>query len=223
MNQPAAPVVFLGSDPRSITGAAKLLRGGAVLAIPTDTVYGLSASVFRPEAMRRVLRVKERSHTQGLPVLLATAADLPILTGDVSRAAWKLIAAFWPGALTLVFPAKRGTPVELTGGGTTVAARVPAGRTILSLLQSLGEPVVGTSANIHGQMPAVTAAQVLERMPDRIDGILVDDELPGSGEASTVVEIVSDRCFVHRRGAIPAEALRQALGSMALVLPGEQR
>ncbi len=206
------PVSLRADRPEDILSAARILRTGGLVVIPTDTVYGLAASVFQPEAIERIFEVKRRPPESALPVLLASAVDLPILVRDVPRTAWILINRFWPGPLTLILPASPTLTREVTRGSDTVAVRVPAHRPTLMLLQCLGEPIAGTSANMHGAPPASTSDEVIRQIGANIDGILVDDETPRSGLASTVVEVLPDECVLHRKGSIGADQIRQAVG-----------
>lgn len=179
--------------------------------MPTDTVYGLAASLFRPEAVERVFTIKRRQPEAPVPVLLATAADMPLLAREVPRIAWTLIDHFWPGPLTIVLPARPSVPRIVTGGGATVGMRVPRGRTILSLLETVGEPIVGTSANRHGAPPLSNAAAALDALGSEVDAILEDDTL-GSGDPSSVVEVGDGEVVLRRAGAIGAEHLRAVVG-----------
>lgn len=204
---------LVAARPDAIAAAAAILREGGLVAIPTDTLYGLAASIFRPEAVERVYVAKRRAPEARVPILIATAADLPILARHVPRDAWALIDRFWPGGLTLVFPAKRSLPEALTRGGDTVAVRVPAGRTVLRLLESLGEPVVGTSANVSGRPPATTADDVLAQLDGRIDAVLEDDTPVTGGLPSTIVDLTADIPVIVRSGAVPPDAIRQTMGT----------
>jgi L-threonylcarbamoyladenylate synthase len=197
-------------DPVDILSAADRLRTGDLVVIPTDTVYGLAASIFRPEAVERIYAVKQRNSGIPLPVLVATAADLPLLVREVPSAAWTLIDAFWPGPLTLVLTASLGAPPQVVSAKGTVGVRQPAGRSCLALLQVLGEPVVGTSANRHGEPPALTAREAFDTLGSEVDAVLADDTAV-SGKASTVVEVDGDEIFVRREGALAAEEIRRFL------------
>lgn len=190
---------------------AGVLTSGGVGVIPTDTVYGLAATIFREDALARIYRLKQRESEKQVPLLVASAADLALVTDSVPRAAWPLIARFWPGALTLVFRAHPAVPTILRGESGTIAVRVPAARSCLQLLQAVGEPVVGTSANLAGQAPAATASAAAEVFGSRIDAVLEDDPAP-RGTPSTVAEVTDTGCLVHRVGAVPVEALRSVLG-----------
>jgi L-threonylcarbamoyladenylate synthase len=206
------PRLLDGSRASDIVEAARIVRDGGLAIVPTDTLYGLAASVFRAEAIERVFAVKERTPTSSLPILLGTAADLPILVERVPRVAWKLIDAFWPGPLTLVLPAKSWIPRNLTSRAGTVGVRVPAGRTCLQLLQVLGEPITGTSANVSGRPPPSTADEALLQLGDRVDALLAHDVTVRLGGPSTVVELTSDGVVVHRPGVVSADQIRQAVG-----------
>lgn len=205
-----APVLD-GTRPADILAAARIVREGGVVVVPTDTVYGLTASVLRPEAVERVFEIKRRPPTMRVPILLATAADLPILVSTIPRISWKLIEAFWPGALTLVMPARPSVSDAITRGGGSVAVRVPGARTALSLLESLGEPIVGTSANVSGQPAIVRGVEALDALPG-VDAVLVND-LDLVGTASTVVDLTDTEPIIIRLGAIPADAIRAAVGT----------
>lgn len=189
-----------------------MLRNGGVLAVPTDTVYGLAASIFRPEAIDRIFAIKGRPADAAVPVLLPSGADMGLVAGEIPRSSWRLIDAFWPGALTIVLPARNSVPGSVTAGGGTVAVRVPSGRSILQLLETLGEPIIGTSANRHGRPAARSSREVLAAVGNAIDAVLVDDALPGSGAASTVVEMREGECVVHREGAISRDAIAAVVG-----------
>jgi L-threonylcarbamoyladenylate synthase len=199
--------------PGSITQAAAILREGGLVAIPTDTLYGLAATVFRPDAVERVYEAKQRDPEARVPILIGSAADLPLLARSIPREVWKLIHAFWPGGLTLVLPARRSLHESLTRGGDTVAVRVPGARTALRLLEALGEPVVGTSANVSGQPPATTAGQVAAQLDGRIDAIVADDTSVFGGQPSTIVDFSGDMPVILRRGAIDPDAIRTTLGA----------
>jgi L-threonylcarbamoyladenylate synthase len=209
--------VLPGTDPENLLTAARVLRDGGVVVLPTDTLYGLTASVYQREAVERVFRIKGRALDRQVPILLATAADLPLLVSDVPRRAWSLIDRFWPGALTLVLPVSKSAPDWIARSGQTVGVRVPAGRACLELLQVLGEPAVGTSANISGQSPAITAREAASQLDGLPDLIIADDSGIKVGAPSTVVEVRDDVSVVHRLGAIGADEIREVAASRVVV------
>jgi L-threonylcarbamoyladenylate synthase len=207
-----APRVLRAASPADIVQAASMLREGAVVVVPTDTVYGLAAGVFHPEAVSRVFAMKGRAPAAPVPVLLATAADLPLLVRRIPTVAWNLIAAYWPGPLTLALPARDTVAKTITAGRPTVAVRVPANRAVLQLLQVLGEPIVGTSANRTGHAPFMDGMAALSDLGQEPDAVLLDDEHVRGGGVSTVAEVRDDMVVIHRAGAVPLDAIRRATG-----------
>lgn len=206
------------TKPEDILSAARLLSHGGVCVIPTDTVYGLAARVLSEDALDRAYAVKQRPPEKRVPILIASASDLTFLVEQVPRTAWKLISAFWPGALTLVLPARRSVSQRVRGGGNTVGVRVPASRSCLQLLECLGEPVVGTSANVGGHPAARTAAEALTQLGEQVDAILADDGGVSGGLPSTVAEVVDTEVLIHRRGAIPVDAIRAAVNTRITIV-----
>lgn len=205
------PRLLDGADPGAVVEAGRLLRQGSVVVLPTDTGYAISAGVFHATSVDRVYAIKRRDASLRLPVLIPTAADLPLVTRDVPAPAWKLIGKFWPGPLSLVLPATSSVPRPITGGRGTVAVRVPNGSSCLLVLEFLGEAVTGTSANISGRPGALTAADVVNQLGATIDAILVDDAAIIHPKASTVVELKDGSMTIHREGALSADTLRCAL------------
>lgn len=205
------PRTLDGSDPAAVVEAARLLRQGLVLVIPTDTGYGIAASLFHPSAVERVYDIKQRDAALRLPVLIPTAADLPLVASDVPPLAWRLIGKFWPGPLSLVLPARSSVPRSVTGGRGTVAIRVPNGRGCLQLLQFLAEPVTGTSANLSGQPGALTAADAVAQLGTTVDAVLADDAAVVHAKASTVAEFEDGTLTIHREGALSGDTLRAAV------------
>lgn len=207
----AQPRILDGSDPVAIVEAGRLLRQGLVVVIPTDTGYGIAADLFHPAAVDRVYDIKQRDAVLRVPVLIPTAADLPLIARDVPGIAWRLIAKFWPGPLSLVLAARSSVPRSVTGGRGTVAVRVPNGRACLQLLQFLGEPVTGTSANISGQPGSLTAADAIAQLGTAVDAVLVDDAAVVHRKASTVAALEDGTLTIHREGVLSGDTLRAAV------------
>jgi L-threonylcarbamoyladenylate synthase len=208
----SSPAVFNAASAQDLVRAASILRNGGVVVVPTDTVYGLAAGVLHPAAVQRVFDLKGRAPDAPVPVLLATAADLPMLVRTVPEIAWSLIERYWPGPLTLALPARDSVDRIITAGKTTVAVRVPANRAVLQLLQTLGEPIVGTSANRSGHGPFVRGLDALHDLGDGVDAVLLDDEHVGSGQVSTVAEVRTDMVVIHRAGAVSLDDIRRVTG-----------
>jgi L-threonylcarbamoyladenylate synthase len=179
-----------------------VLAAGEACVIPTDTVYGVAASVA---AANQLFELKGRPREKALPVL---GSDPLSLEGVVlfDDRAHHLARRFWPGALTIVLPRAPGFDADLGGDGTTIAVRVPAHRIALELLRLSG-PLAVTSANRSGQAPATTAALAAEQLP----GVHVLDGGRCDGEPSTIVDLTTLR--VLREGALPAATVLGELGS----------
>ena len=202
-----------GSSAAAIVEAARIIRSGGLVVVPTDTVYGLAAAALNPDAIARVFEAKERPSDLRLPLLIGTAADLPVVARAIPRVAWRLIDRFWPGPLTIVLPAAATVPGILTANGGSVGARVPAGRTILRLLEVLGEPIVGTSANISGEPPASAASDALRQLDGRVEAILEGDGEVRGGLPSSVIDLSRRVPTVRRAGAISIDDLRAVVGT----------
>ncbi len=185
-----------------------ILRQGGLVAFPTDTVYGLGAGANLPQAVKRVYQVKERPRGRALPLLLADIAQISEVAYPVSQVAWLLAHTFLPGALTIVLPKSKSVPDTVTGGGNTVAVRVPAHPIPVALVRGLGVPVVGTSANLSGSPSSVTADEVRYQFGDRI-GLIIDGGRCLGGKESTVVDVTGEVPRVLREGAISREELRR--------------
>ncbi|HZU73742.1 MAG TPA: L-threonylcarbamoyladenylate synthase [Acidimicrobiales bacterium] len=193
------PLIPAGGDPprpEAVDAGGRALGAGRVVALPTDTVYGLAGLVGRPEAMAEIFELKGRPEALALPVLVAgldQAASLGIVTSTASI----LAGSFWPGGLTLVVPAAPGVSLDLGGPGGTVALRCPAHPLPLELCRRVG-PVAATSANRHGEPPLASAPAVAAAFP----GLLVLDGGACGGVASTVVDCTGERPALLRAGAV---------------------
>ncbi|MBI4233661.1 MAG: threonylcarbamoyl-AMP synthase [Chloroflexi bacterium] len=191
-------------------GVAILRRGGLV-AFPTDTLYGLGADGLNEAAVERVFEAKGRPYGMPLPLLLADPADLGRVASPVPDLALTLARRFWPGPLTLVLPKAPAVPTVVAGRGWTVGVRLPNHPVPRELARRLGNPITGTSANLSGQPPAATAAEVRRQLGDVID-LIVEGGPAGGGQESTVVDLTGPRPRIVREGAISREALAEACG-----------
>lgn len=190
-------------------GVSRLRRGG-VIAYPTDTVYGLGALPDIPQAVERVYRIKGRPQGMALPLLLSDVSRIGDVAAVVPDVAWLLARAFLPGGLTLVLLKANSVPDIVTGGGRTVAVRVPAHPVPVALIEGVGKPVVGTSANLSGKPSALTAEEVRAQLGGNVDFIIDGGRAPG-GVESTVVDCTMEPPTVLREGAISLERLRQVV------------
>jgi L-threonylcarbamoyladenylate synthase len=181
---------------------------GEVVAIPTETYYGLGVDPFNPEAVDRLLAVKGREAGKPILVLIGSLGQLSLLAQSVPSAASSLIEAFWPGPLTILFPARSSLPRNLTAGTGMVGVRLSSCRPLCELLQRIG-PLTGTSANRTGAPPVQTPEAVQESLHDEVELIVDGGPTPG-GLPSTVVEAVGSLRII-REGAIKRAALESLL------------
>jgi L-threonylcarbamoyladenylate synthase len=197
------------AGPGALDQAAEILRGGGLVAFPTDTVYGIGVSAFNARAVDRIFQVKGRSLEKAIPILLADADELEQIalqvTGDVKR----LIHHFWPGALTLILPKAPHLPANLSAT-ETIGVRIPDLALARDLLRLTG-PLAATSANLSGKPSALTAQQVLEQLEGRVDLVLDGGPALG-GHASTVVDCSRGVAEILREGPITREQINQLLG-----------
>ncbi|MBM3940066.1 MAG: threonylcarbamoyl-AMP synthase [SAR202 cluster bacterium] len=186
--------------------AAQLLQRGDVVAYPTDTLYGLGASIFNEAAVRKVFAVKQRDATQGLPILVASVAQLGLVAVDIPPEALRLAEQFWPGSLTLVLRRNPAVPL-IVSGGDTVAVRVPAHPTPRALVNGGRAPITGTSANLHGG-PQPTTAQEVERQLGNSIPLILDGGPCVQKVPSTILDVTTMPARVVRLGAIGVDQLR---------------
>ncbi len=189
--------------------AISILKNGGLVAFPTDTVYGLGGDVFNVTAVERIYSVKRRARNLPLPVLLADQEQVADIVSSVPDMARFLMDRFWPGGLTLVMSKRPSLPNIVTGGGDTVAVRMPKHDVPLRLIRGLGSPIIGTSANISDRPSPVTAEEVEQQLGNQVDLIIDMGKSPG-GLESTVVEVVGEAPKILRDGIIPAEEIRKA-------------
>ena len=203
---------------RDIDDAARVLKDGGVVAYPTDTVYGLGADMSSSEAIRRVLEIKGRAASMGLPLLLADATDLDrVALALQSRGGGglikKLASVFWPGALTLVVSRTALIPDLVTGGRDTVAVRVPDHLVPRQLVCSLGRPITGTSANYSGHPSLTTAREVHTQLGKDVD-MVIEDSQALNGVDSTILDVSGPVARVVRLGAIPINSIQECLAEL---------
>ncbi len=192
-----------------------VLKEGGIVAFPTDTVYGLGAGIGNTQAVERVYQVKKRPHGMALPLLLSDVSQIGEVAWPVPQAAWLLAERFLPGALTLVLPKAPSLPDIVTGVGKTVAVRIPAHPIPVALIRGLGTPIIGTSANLSGQPPALTASEVYTQLGDKVDLIIDGGRCPG-GRESTIIDLSGDTPVILREGAIPGEELKKICPDLSL-------
>ena len=198
-----------GAPPaESITRAVEVIRGGGVVAFPTDTFYGLGVDPFNEDAVRSIFSLKGRPADSPVPILLGEPIDLELVALAPPDAAALLADAFWPGALTLVLTAIDELPDVVSAGAGTVGVRVPDHSVPRDIARSLGGPITGTSANISGDQSLKTADEVRAAFGDALD-FVVEGVCGEHAAASTVVDFTVSPPLVRRHGAISLDALQQ--------------
>lgn len=188
--------------------AAAAVGRGEVLAIPTDTVYGLGGDPFQPRVAEQIFRMKRRRESQPILLLIADFEQLDRVAHETPLLR-PLTAAFWPGPLTIILPAKRSVPDAITAGTGTIAVRLPAAKITRSLIRAAGVPLTGTSANLSGRPPAQTAAEVNLQL-GRCVYYILDAGRTRRSTPSTIVDLSGPPRIV-RAGAIPEGKLRHFL------------
>lgn len=201
----------LSADDRArVAAAAEVLARGGVVAIPTETVYGLGADAANPDAVRRVFAIKGRPADHPVIVHVAGADDITRWARDVPAQARELARRYWPGPLTLVLPRAPEVADVVTGGQDTVALRAPAHPLTQALLRAFGGGIAAPSANRHGQVSPTTAAHVRQDLGAAVDMIL-DGGPCALGLESTILALLGDEPVLLRPGAISPEELSVVL------------
>jgi L-threonylcarbamoyladenylate synthase len=200
----------------SIVEAAQVLKRGGLVAFPTDTVYGLGAHGFVPQAVERLYVAKRRPRGKPIALLLASGEEICQVAQDVPSLAWELAERFWPGGLTLALPRSSAVPDVVCAGGDTVAVRVPDHPVTLALIRALGAPLAASSANLSGGTDPVTAEEVRAALGGALDLILDGGRCPG-GVPSTVLDLTTEPPRLLRLGAISVEELRAVLPDVSVL------
>ena len=207
--------ILSASDPRTVSVAAELIRNGELVAIPTETVYGLGANGLDEDAVKKIFEAKGRPQDNPLILHVADAGDIDALCHSIPEAAWRLAEAFWPGPLTMVLPAKDTVPKRTTGGLSTVAVRCPDSDVTRAIIRLAGVPLAAPSANISGKPSTTTAQHVLHDHDGKIPAI-VDGGSCRVGVESTIVDLTEERPRLLRPGGITPEQLLEVLGDLVI-------
>ncbi len=202
------------ADDASIRRAAALLRAGELVAFPTETVYGLGADALNAEASARIFAAKGRPADNPLIAHIAGESGLAgLIAGEPCACARKLMRAFWPGPMTLIFPKSPRVPREVTAGLDTVAVRMPSHPVARALISAAQTPIAAPSANRSGRPSPTTAAHVLEDMEGRIP-LILDGGPCEVGLESTVVDVTGARPRILRPGGVTLEMLEGVVGDV---------
>jgi len=190
--------------------AAHYLVRGCVIAIPTDTLYGLAADPFNLAAVDEIYRVKGRPEARALPILINSMDQAVLLARDIPRNFVRLAEALWPGALTLVVDASHRLPLKVTANTRRIALRWPNSGVVNRLIDEFDGPITGTSANISGFPACSSAAQVMKQLGERLP-LILDAGETGVTLPSTIVELHGESWKIGREGAIPAVDIERVL------------
>ncbi|WP_460126224.1 L-threonylcarbamoyladenylate synthase [Stetteria hydrogenophila] len=200
-----------------IEAVVSVVKSGGVAVIPTDTVYGLVADPFNPDAVERVYEVKERSRDNPVP-LLAGESHHVLLVAEWDPRLWELAHAFWPGPLTVVLRPRGDAPEYLKAWGQ-VGVRLPNCPICREVARRVGGLIIGTSANISGRPSPVTAQEAMFQLGDRVD-LYVDAGPAPLGRSSTVVDLRGPEARLIREGPIPWSLVLRALSQRRITPPG---
>ena len=204
----SAPAPVLDAEDLSaVEEAAAIVRRGGIVVLPTDTVYGVGASLDHSAALDRIYAAKGRPIDQTLPILLGSFYSLDRVAIEPSPAVRRLMEYYWPGALTIVIPARPGLPRAVIGPGETVGVRVPADRSARALIDLAGGALAVTSANRTGEPPALDVTSAIHSLGGSVDAILDGGPMIGS-TASTVVRTTGETLEILRSGSIDPEELK---------------
>ncbi len=208
-------LVLSDKDPKTPYIAAEIICSGGLVAIPTETVYGLGANGLDPEAVAKIFLAKGRPGDNPLILHVAEPKQMERFCHDIPQAAYDLADRFWPGPLTMVLPAKDCVPKRTTAGLDTVAIRCPASAVTREIIRLAGVPIAAPSANLSGKPSTTTARHVLDDHDGRIEAV-VDGGPCRVGVESTIVDLTEDRPRLLRPGGITPEQLLGVLGDLVI-------
>ena len=201
---------ILEPDRTGIREAADTIRSGYIIGFPTETFYGLGADPFNPKVLKELIKLKKRPAGKPISILIPDIGKLSLVAKDISPLGMRLINAFWPGPLTLVFKAIDSLPEILTGGTGKIGVRVSSHPVAAKLLEYLNTPVTATSANLSGDKEPLTAQEVDNVFGNSIAFTLNGGKLSGK-KGSTVIDTTGNGFDVLRKGEISLEEIRMSL------------
>ena len=201
--------------PKDTSRAARILRSGGLVGIPTETVYGLGANGLDPLAVRSIFQAKGRPQDNPLILHIPDPSWLELYCRDIPEAAWRLARRFWPGPLTTVLRRDPAVPDEVTAGLNTVGMRCPAHELCRAVIEAAGVPIAAPSGNTSGKPSPTSVADMLEDMNGKIDAIL-DGGSCQVGVESTIIDMTAATPRLLRPGGVPLEELRAVLGEVEL-------
>lgn len=205
--------IFSADNPQTPVLAAKIIQSGGIVAIPTETVYGLGANAMDEAAVAKIFEAKGRPQDNPLIIHIAEPSELTRYCHDIPESAWRLAERFWPGPLTMVLPVKPCIPRRTTANLDTVAVRCPLTEVTRALIREAGVPIAAPSANLSGKPSTTTAAHVLSDYgtEGKIDAV-IDGGASSVGVESTIVDLTGERPRLLRPGGVTPEELTEVLG-----------
>lgn len=186
--------------------AVDVLKNGGIIAYPTETFYGLGAKFDKETSLQKLYEIKQRPREKAMPLIIGHKEQLSSIADDINSSAIKLMERFWPGPLTLLFPAKKHLSEFITAGTHKVAVRIPGESFALHLAKHTGFPFTATSANPSGMPPAQDAETVIRYFGDQIELIIDCGPAPG-GFPSTIVEVTTEETKILREGSVKKDLL----------------
>ncbi len=194
-----------------IKKAAKTIKSGGIIAFPTETSYGLGASIFYPDTLERIFQIKKRDDDKPLLLLLPDTTHLDILVSHIPKIADEIMRNFWPGPVTLIFPAKIGIPWQITAKTNKVGVRISSNPWALALVKEVGHPITATSANTAGTESCNSAEEVRENLFDPAPDYILDGGKTTGGNPSTIIDVSVDPLRLVRKGAIDIKTIEEKL------------
>ena len=199
-------------EQRIVDYAASFIQWGRVVGVPTDTFYGLSADPFNLAAIVRVYEIKGRPESKALPILVNSIEQAVGLVRDVPDSFLTLANRYWPGALTIVLEATHRIPLKVTGNTGRVALRWANSRVACEIINAVGGPITGTSANLTGMPACTNAAELVIQLGDRLP-LILDAGDTRAVVPSTIVRLEGDEWMIVREGAIPESEIERTLAA----------
>ena len=197
-------------DSTAILYAVDFIKRGQVVAVPTDTFYGLAADPFNLAAVEEIYRVKGRPENRALPILVDSIEQAAVLTRDLPLNFLKLAKKFWPGALTIVVQGANRLPMKVTANKGRVALRWPKSRVACAIIGQLGSPITGTSANISGFPSCSNAQELVKQLGERLP-LILDSGDTGATLSSTIVNLNGEKWSIVREGQVSGEEIDKVL------------
>jgi L-threonylcarbamoyladenylate synthase len=198
------------SEEKFLARAVEILKGGGIVAYPTETFYGLGADATNMKAIEKIFAIKGRNFKNPISLIIGRPEDIHPLVQDIPESAKKLIAAFWPGALTIVFLAANNVSPLLTAGSGKIGLRVSSHPLALKIAQILKRPITATSANLSDSPECSMASEVDDQIGDKIDAIVDGGQTQG-GKASTLIDVTCDPPVILREGAVSRKTIEKCI------------